>query len=129
MPADVVRAILDRQIAQEDLVDKALADAAPIRASLKLSLRAILAKGLPEAEARAAFRQVVYETVLAGTASHVPAALGVVRRAVVAEARAVKALGSRNLVQVPALRKADVMARRAEQAGLAGKAGGEKPNG
>jgi hypothetical protein len=125
MPRDVINAILDRQVAQEDLVDGALAGAAPQRAAIKLALRSILRRGMTEEEGRVRFREALSQIVLADAAQHVPAALALVRRAVVAEAKAIKVLGSRNLTRVPALRKTDVMARRAEQKGLGAPGKGE----
>lgn len=115
----IVDAILDRHLDEKALVDATLAEAAKQRPRLALALRRLMrARGPIEAK-REAWRRAFREIVLAAAAPAIPAAIALVRRSLLAEARAVRAAGgAHHLRAVPALRKADIMRREAERKGL-----------
>jgi hypothetical protein len=119
MPRDVVNVILDRVIDQRELVDQAKAGAATTKERLHLAARRLMAGRDPEA-ARELWREAFVTLVLAEAARHAKPAIAAARASLKAEVRAVRALGVDRLREIPALRDADVMARRAERKGTDG---------
>lgn len=115
---DVVNVILDRVIDQADLIEKAQEGAAASKARLQVAARRVMA--LPdEAQARQLWREAFAALVLAEGSKHARQAILDARASLKAEVQAVRSLGVDRLREVPALKNADVMARRAERSGLA----------
>lgn len=115
---DVVNVILDRVIDQADLIDRAKEGAAASKARLQVAARRIVAMDDRE-QARAMWREAFAALVLAEGAKVAREAILNARASLRAEVQAVRALGVDRLREVPALKNADVMARRAERKGLA----------
>lgn len=132
MPRDVVNAILDRVNDADDLVQDGLAASEPVRRRMKLAVRGVLTlRGVSDDARREAFRRAFVEAVVASVAPKLPDAFALVRRSLREEAKAVRTFGAHRLKEIPALRQADAMKRRAEKAlgpeGEKGGAGGSSP--
>ncbi len=117
MPRDVVNVILDRVIDQADLVELAQADAATSKERLHAAARRLLVAGGAPA-ARDAWRKAFVMLALAEAAKHAKPCIAAARASLRAEVAAVRALGVDRLREIPALKNADVMARRAARKGL-----------
>lgn len=115
---DVVSVILDRVIDQGDLVEQAKGEATTSKARLQAAARKVMAMGDQEA-ARALWREAFTALVLAESSKHARKAIENARASLRAEVKAVRAVGVDRLKEIPALKNADIMARRAERAGLA----------
>lgn len=116
MPKDIIDAILDRVIDSDALVEEALAAAERQRATIRAALRKVMAMQGDVTQKREAWVAAFRELVLATYAPLLPACLALVKSSLKAEARAVRAVGGAHRVkEIPALRKADLMRRRAER--------------
>lgn len=123
MPQQVINAILDRALDRQDMVDRAIQGATPQLELLKRAARS-LARAKDRETARAMWRQLFAQLVLASVAESMPDAIQLARTSLRAEVKAARALGSKGVRKLPALRQPDLMRRAAERKGMTG---GEAP--
>lgn len=126
MPRDLVNVVLDRVNDQTDLVERALADAGPSVKRLQAALRVVIGAPGTVEQKRQAWRRAFALLVLAESAKALPDAVALARRSLAKEVGLVRSLGTAKVRQIPALRKPDLMRRRAEREV---EDGGEKANG